>query len=186
MSSAVSTGPAAGSSPDGGTGAPARRAPWGEYVLIGFIPLLGISVLLGARGISVPGSSNTIGPRFFPYIVGTLLVAVAVALAIAVYRGDTGPAEDSEDVDPDQPLDWTAICVIVVAFAAQALLINVVGWPLAVTVMFAAVAKALGAGGIVRQLLAGGALSVVVWLVFVKLLSVALPGGVLLEMIAGV
>lgn len=163
-----------------------RRSSWGEYVLIGFIGLLGVSVLLGTGGITIPGSSNTIGPRFFPYIVGGLLVLVAAGLAFAVWRGDRGPAEDSEDVDTDRRLDWTAIAVIVVAFGAHALLINVVGWPLAVTVMFAAVAKALGAGGWVRPLLAGGVLSVLVWIIFVKALGVALPGGTLLEAVVGV
>lgn len=163
-----------------------RRSPWGEYVLTGFIGLLGVSVLLGTGGITVPGSSNTVGPRFFPYIVGGLLVLVAVALAFAVWRGDQASSEESEDVDADRPLDWTAIAVIVVAFGAHALLINVVGWPLAVTVMFAAVAKALGAGGWVRPLLAGGIMSVLVWIIFVKALGVALPGGTLLEAVVGV
>jgi len=172
--------------PDPVTTEQAGRAPWGEYVLIGFIALLGSSLLLGAGSITVPGSTNTIGPRFFPYIVGFLLVLVAALLAIAVWRGDRGAAEDSEDVDTEQPLDWTAFAVIVVAFAAHALLINIVGWPLAVTVMFASVAKALGAAGWVRPLLAGGVVSVVVWIIFVKGLGVGLPGGVLLEMVVGV
>ena len=45
--------------------------------------------------------------------------------------------EGGEDVDPTQPMDWRAIAVLVVAFAAHALLINVIGWPLSVTLMFA-------------------------------------------------
>ena len=71
------------------------------------------------------------------------------------------------------------------AFLGHALLINVVGWPLAVTLMFALVAWALGARGVVRPLLAGGVLSVFVWIVFVKALNVALPGGTLLELVTG-
>ena len=49
--------------------------------------------------------------------------------------------------------------------------------------MFAAVSWALGAVGIVRPLLAGGITSVVVWIVFVKALNVALPGGTVLELL---
>jgi putative tricarboxylic transport membrane protein len=60
-------------------------------------------------------------------------------------------------------------------------LINVIGWPLAVALMFATVAWALGARGIVRPFLAGIVASAVVWIVFVKALNVALPGGTLLE-----
>jgi putative tricarboxylic transport membrane protein len=115
-----------------------------------------------------------------------VLVAVAIALAISVWRGDLVEPEGGEDVDPTKPMDWRAIGVIAVAFAAHALLINVVGWPLAVTLMFAGVVKALGAKGWIAPLAAGGVTSVVVWIIFVKALNVALPGGVLLEMIVGV
>jgi putative tricarboxylic transport membrane protein len=51
--------------------------------------------------------------------------------------------------------------------------------------MFGTVAKVLGARGWVRPLLSGGIVAVVVWLVFVRLLGVALPGGVLLEAVTG-
>src|SRR3712207_7390801 len=61
-------------------------------------------------------------------------------------------------------------------FRSHALLINVVGWPLAVTSMFGVVAWALGARGIVRPLIAGGITSVVIWMLFVKALGVVLPG----------
>ncbi len=109
-------------------------------------------------------------------------MVVAVLLGLRILRGDQGPEEGGEDVDPNAATSWRAVGIIAVAFLAHALLINVVGWPLAVTSMFAVVAWALGARGIVRPLLAGGITSVVVWLIFVKALGVVLPGGILLEL----
>ena len=153
----------------------------GEMVMALLLAALGVDLLVDAGAIAVPGSSNTVGPRFFPYAVGGLTVATGAALALRTLRGDRGPSDDSEDVDLDAPTDWRAVAVIAVAFLAHALLINVIGWPLAVALMFAAVAWALGAVGVVRPFIIGLTASCVVWIVFVKALGVALPGGVVLE-----
>jgi putative tricarboxylic transport membrane protein len=153
--------------------------------MVALLGVIGVGLLVDTRRITVPGSSNTVGPRFFPYLVGGVLVVVAVCLAVAVWRGDRAEAEDSEDTDATADTSWGVVAVIVAAFAVHALLINVVGWPLAVTLMFAIVSAALGARGWVRPLLTGGVLAVAAWLVFVKLLDVALPGGVLLEAVTG-
>ena len=153
----------------------------GELVMAVLLAALGVYLLVDAGAIAVPGSSNTVGPRFFPYAVGALTVLTGTVLALRVLRGDRGPSDDSEDVDPDAPTDWRAVAVIAVAFLAHALLINVVGWPLAVALMFAAVAWALGAVGVVRPFAIGLLVSCVVWIVFVKALNVALPGGTVLE-----
>jgi putative tricarboxylic transport membrane protein len=153
----------------------------GELVMAGLLGLLGVYLVLDASNIAVPGSANTVGPRFFPYLVGGVVIATAAGLAFRVLRGDRGPADESEDVDPDAPIAWRQVLVIGIAFLAHALLINVIGWPLAVTLMFGVVAWQLGARGLVRPLIAGGITSVVVWILFVKALDVALPGGTLLE-----
>ena len=153
----------------------------GELVMALLLAALGVYLLVDAGAIAVPGSSNTVGPRFFPYAVGVLTVLTGAGLALRVLRGDRGPADDSEDVDPDAPTDWRAVAVIAVAFAAHALLINVIGWPLAVALMFGAVAWALGAAGVVRPFLIGLTVGCVAWIVFVKALNVALPGGTVLE-----
>jgi putative tricarboxylic transport membrane protein len=163
--------------------APRRNRRWGEVALTALLLVIGIYLVIGAGRITVPGSANTVGPRFFPYLVGAATVVVAVLLGIRILRGDQGPEEGGEDVDPNVATSWRAVGIIAVAFLAHALLINVVGWPLAVSSMFAAVAWALGARGIVRPLLAGGITSVVIWLIFVKALGVVLPGGVLLELV---
>ncbi|MET0694342.1 MAG: tripartite tricarboxylate transporter TctB family protein, partial [Propionibacteriaceae bacterium] len=131
---------------------------------------------------TIPGSSNTVGPRFFPYVVGVATMLIGGLLAIRILRGDQGPAEEGEDIDPNAKTSWRAVGIISLAFLAHALLINVIGWPLAVTLMFGVVAWALGARGIVRPLIAGGIASVIIWLIFVKALGVVLPGGILLEL----
>ncbi|MGY1821714.1 tripartite tricarboxylate transporter TctB family protein [Geodermatophilus sp. SYSU D00079] len=154
----------------------------GELVMAVLLGALGVYLVLDAGNIAVPGSASNVGPRFFPYLVGGLVIATSLGLTYRVWRGDRGPADESEDVDPTAGTSWRAVGVIAVAFLAHALLINVVGWPLAVTLMFGTVAWALGARGIVRPLIAGGITSVVVWIVFVKALNVALPGGTLLEL----
>jgi putative tricarboxylic transport membrane protein len=157
----------------------------GELGLVALLAAVGVGLLVDTRRITVPGSGNTVGPRFFPYVVGGVLVVVAVCLAVAVWRGDRAEADESEDVDATAATSWGVVAVIAVAFAAHALLINVVGWPLAVSLMFATCAVALGARGWVRAMATGGILAVVVWVLFVRLLGVALPGGVLLEAVTG-
>lgn len=164
---------------------PRPRRNRGELVLSLLLLALGIYLILDARGITIPGSSNTVGPRFFPYLVGAATVLVGGALAVRVLRGDQGPEEEGEDIDPTAATNWRAVVIIAVAFLAHALLINVVGWPLAVTAMFGVVAWALGSRGIIRPLFAGGIASVIIWLVFVKALGVVLPGGILLELATG-
>jgi putative tricarboxylic transport membrane protein len=162
-------------------GEPAEGRNLGELAMTVLLGALGLYLVLDAGSISIPGSTNTIGPRFFPYLVGGLVIATALALGFRVLRGDRGPADESEDVDPTAGTSWRQVGIVAVAFLAHALLINVIGWPLAVTLMFATIAWALGARGIVRPLVAGGISSVVVWIVFVKALNVALPGGTVLE-----
>lgn len=181
MSSVVDPtgGPDPAAEPD--RGAPPGRNV-GELVMAALLGVLGLYLILDAASIAVPDSTNAIGPRFFPYLVGGATMLVGALLALRILRGDRGPEEDGEDIDPDAPTSWRAVGIISVAFLAHALLINVGGWPLAVTAMFGVVAWALGARGIVRPLLAGGITSVLIWLVFVKALGVVLPGGILLEL----
>jgi len=164
------------------TAEPGRRRNLGELALSVLLLLLGLYVVLDGRTIAIPGSANTVGPRFFPYLVGAATMVVGALLSLRILRGDRGPEEDGEDIDPDAPTSWRAVGIISLAFLAHSLLINVVGWPLAVTAMFGIVAWALGARGIVRPLLAGAITSVLIWLVFVKALGVVLPGGILLEL----
>ncbi|GAA3993613.1 tripartite tricarboxylate transporter TctB family protein [Allokutzneria multivorans] len=149
----------------------------GELVLVALLAAAGVYVLVQTPEIVVPRSAATAGPRLFPYLIGGLLVGLAVLLAVQVLRGRSAPPEEGEDVDVDRRTDWRAMLVVIVLFAAHALLIEPIGWPLAATVLFAGTAAVLGARRWLVVLASSFGLAIGLWAVFVFGLGAYLPGG---------
>jgi putative tricarboxylic transport membrane protein len=160
-------------------GLPRRR--WGELVLAAAIVALGVYVLVAAGSITVPTSTNTLGPRAFPYLVGGMLVAAGVVLVILVLSGRTGEEEGGEDVDPTVRTDWLTVVLLVVTLVVHVFVINVIGWPFAAAILFAGAAVILGARPWWRAALVGLVLGLVVQVIFGGLLGLSLPPGPLLE-----
>ena len=80
--------PSGAPAPEGASGAPAplpaaarnRRGIVGEYVFASVCAALGLYAIIGAGFIRVPpGSASVLGPRFFPYFVGAILLAIIIA-----------------------------------------------------------------------------------------------------------
>jgi putative tricarboxylic transport membrane protein len=159
---------------------PPRRR-WGELVLAVATAGLGAYVLLAAGSITVPGSTNTLGPRAFPYLVGGMLVAAGVALVVLVLSGRAGEEEGGEDVDPTVRTDWRTVALLVAALVAHVFAINVIGWPFAAAILFGGAAVILGARPWWRAALVGLALGLVIQVIFGGLLGLSLPPGPLLE-----
>jgi putative tricarboxylic transport membrane protein len=157
-----------------------RRAggwAWAEVPFPLALVGLGVFALLEAGNITVPGSSNAIGPRAFPYAVGILLVATGVAVLVGLARGHRGEAESGEDVDTGLGTDWVRVVLLVGSLLALVVLIEPLGWPIAATVLFAGAAWSLGARPLWRPLLVGAVVAVVTQIVFTQLLGVFLPAG---------
>lgn len=158
---------------------PHRR--WGELVLALATTALGAYVLVAAGSITVPGSTNTLGPRAFPYLVGGMLVAAGVVLTVLILSGRAGEEEGGEDVDPTVRTDWLTVVLLVVALVVHVFAINVVGWPFAAALLFAGAAVILGARPWWRAALVGLVLGLVIQVIFGGLLGLSLPAGPLLE-----
>ncbi len=120
-----------------------------------------------------------VGPRTVPLVVGGLLVVVAAVLAVDVLRGGRGEPEGGEDIDLTGRSDWRTIAMLAAAFAANALLIEPLGWPVSGAILFWGSAFALGSRHPVRDLVIAVVLSVGTWYLFVLGLGIALPVGVL-------
>ncbi|GAB3163376.1 hypothetical protein GCM10027059_17620 [Myceligenerans halotolerans] len=163
------------------TARPTEQRRWGELVLALATAALGVYVLAAAGGIVVPGSTNTLGPRAFPYLVGAMLLAVGAALTVLVLRGRTGQQEEGEDVDPEVRTDWLTMILLVVALVVHVFVINVIGWPFAAALLFTGAAAALGARPWWRAAVIGLVLGLVIQAVFGGVLGLSLPAGPLLE-----
>jgi putative tricarboxylic transport membrane protein len=149
----------------------------------------GVALFLGALGVLVivealllPESliaRGPVGPAAVPVVVGGLLVVVAVLLAVDLVRGGRGEPEGGEDIELAGRSDWLTIAMLVAAFAANALLIEGLGWPISGAILFWGAAFALGSRHYVRDAVIALVLSVGSWYLFALGLGIVLPVGIL-------
>ncbi|UUZ61726.1 tripartite tricarboxylate transporter TctB family protein [Nocardioides sp. B-3] len=134
--------------------------------------------MVDARGLNV-GFGDPIGPRVFPYAIGTVMVVLAVLLAVATARGDVPQAEEGEDVDLTTPADWLTVGKLVAIPVLNILLVNILGWAITGALLFAGCAWAPGSRTLVRDLIVGVVLAVGSWYFFYVGLGVPLSPGIL-------
>ncbi|WP_182086762.1 tripartite tricarboxylate transporter TctB family protein [Aureimonas sp. ME7] len=148
--------------------APAERRPDRAALAIGAgLGILGLLVLWDARAIS-GGAYERIGPGTFPTLIGLALVGLAVWTAIEAWRGRF----PERDHDEFAPIVW-----IVGGLAAQLLLLTTAGFSIATGLLFAATARAFGKRKLYVSIPVGILLSLAIWLMFTKVLNLALPAG---------
>jgi putative tricarboxylic transport membrane protein len=122
---------------------------------------------------------DPVGPKFFPIVIGIVLIALAVILAVAIPRGSKGEAELGEDIDPNTPADWRTVGMLVGLFIAVIVLVNPLGWAITGTLLFAGAATILGNRHYIRNLVIGAVLAVASFYAFYSGLGIPLPAGIL-------
>lgn len=149
-----------------------------QYALAAVLGAVGIYTLIDARGLNV-GFGDPVGPRIFPYIVGSGMVVLAVLLALATARGDVGEGEEGEDIDLTSPPDWLTVAKLLGVLVLNLLFVNIIGWAITGALLFAGCAWALGSKTLLRDLVVGAVMSVGSWYFFYVGLDVPLSPGIL-------
>ncbi|MGW7642636.1 tripartite tricarboxylate transporter TctB family protein [Streptomyces bobili] len=166
--------------PSGEDARPARGKDLAQYGVCAFLALLGAAVIVDGLGIPhITSSTDPVGPRAVPVLLGALLLLVAVLYAVDVARGGHGEPEAGEDVDLSQAVDWRTVVLLICAFVANAVLIERLGWVISGALLFWGTAFALGNRHHVRNLLIAATLSLTTFYAFAIGLGVNLPAGVL-------
>lgn len=161
---------------------PGRSRFWtgrSELGLAGLLLALGSFVLVETSRIDVPANANAIGPRFFPTVVGVLLVLVGSWLVVDVVRGGHGAMEAAEDIDLSRTSDWRTLGLLSVVFLGHAVLLELLGFAVAGTLLFFGVGATLGSRRWVRDLAVAAVLATTIYLFFGRFLGVSLPAGLL-------
>jgi putative tricarboxylic transport membrane protein len=155
-----------------------------EHSELGVCALLAVTGLLvlvdSLLGTDAGSRSDPLGPHAVPLVLGVLLLVLAVLLAVDVLRGGHGEAEGGEDIDLAVPADKRTVGMLAGVLIATALLIPILGWPLAGMGLFWGAAYTLGSRRPVADPLIAAGVSLATWIVFDPLLGVDLPGGPLM------
>ena len=164
---------------NGGPHQDGARVDTAQYGLAVFIAVVGAYVLYDASGLEQGFADDPLGPRAVPYLVGGVLLVLAVLLAVATARGDVPEAEEGEDVDLSERSAWATVAKLVGVVVLNIVLIDTLGWAITGALLFAGCAAVLGSRTHLRDLAIGVVLSLVTWYGFYVGLGVPIPPGVL-------
>ncbi|GGD99968.1 C4-dicarboxylate ABC transporter [Aureimonas endophytica] len=144
-----------------------RRPDWAAAAI--GLGLAVVAVVVAWNAYSLRGGAYaTVGPKSFPYVVAAALAILSVWTLVEAWRGDF-PKRDHDELGP---IFW-----IVAGLAAQLLLLKPAGFSIATGLLFACAAAAFGKRRLWLTIPIGIALAFVIWMVFTRLLKLALPGG---------
>lgn len=156
----------------------APRRDLAQLGLAAALAVVGAVTVWDASTLDV-GFADPVGPRVFPYIVGTGMLVIAVLLAVITLRGSIPEAEGGEDIDLTQPADWVTVAKLVGVLLFTIATVNALGWAVCGGVLFAGASWSLGSRTIIRDVIVGVVLAVASWYAFYVGLGIPLTPGIL-------
>ena len=151
-----------------------------EVALAVGVAAIGCGAAAVTAGLPGEGGYAGVGPNFIPAVVSGGLIVLGLWLAWEAWTGRWRIAAPEA-----QPFDAPAFLWITGALFAHMALIGFAGFVLAGAVLFAGVARGFGSRRAARDGALGLALSLAIFLFFVKLLNVNLPAGWLAPLLGG-
>jgi putative tricarboxylic transport membrane protein len=151
------------------------KAQYGMAVLLA---ALGAYTIYDATTLKV-GFADPVGPRVFPYVIGSVLLVLSVLLAVATARGSRGEPEEGEDVDLAARPDMVTVLKLIAILVFNIATVDFLGWAITGAILFAGCAWTLGSKTLLRDVVIGAVLSVGSWYFFYAGLDIPLSPGIL-------
>lgn len=147
---------------------PERRSDPAGFVIAGLLAVLAIVIAWDTSRLTLTATYG-VGPKAMPYIVCVGLAILAVGNFFIGLRGEFPPRDE---------LNYKAIIRILGGLAALIAVIGFgYGFIIGTTLLFAMTAAAFGRKAFFTDLLIGLGLGILAYVLFSKLLSLALPSG---------
>ena len=153
---------------EGGDDAPRDRA---QFAIAALLIALAAFVFWQVQRIPADGGYSAVGPRFTPTLIAAGLLIVGGLLLWQAWSGGWKGMEAA----PPEPFFAPAFAWIAGALALHMVVIGLLGFAIASTLLFAMVARGLGSRRVVHDVVIGLVLAVLVFLFFTRVLNVALP-----------
>lgn len=149
-----------------------------QYGLAALLAVVGAWTVYDASTLDV-GFADPVGPRVFPYVIGTGMIVLAVLLAVATARGSRPEPDAGEDVDLTVSADWLTVAKLLGVLLFTVATMNLLGWAVSGALLFAGAAWVLGSRTVLRDVLVGAVLAVGSWYGFYVGLGIPLTPGIL-------
>lgn len=149
----------------------------GELVFTSFLFVTSVIIIFDTANITESNSVGFVGPKVFAFIVGGLMFFLSGVQIVAVLRGQRGTPESVEGGEVANEAKWKPFGLVLAGLVQYAVLLEIVGFPIAGTVLFFLVAKALGAAKFLKTALISLITTVIVFLTFTQGLQLNLPSG---------
>jgi putative tricarboxylic transport membrane protein len=148
--------------------------------------LLGLLAAVVAFRLPEAGGYARVGPNVVPQVVAGSLVLMGIwLLAEYVTGGWRAAVPDDPSERGEHDFSGKAFVWVTAGLVAQMALIQHAGFVIAGVVLFVCVARGFGSARSLRDLLVGAALTLLVYVFFVKFLNVGLPPGWLRPLLGG-
>jgi putative tricarboxylic transport membrane protein len=152
-----------------------RSLRLGEAILGGGVLALGLFIAVETSQIEVAPSHAAIGPTLFPYLIATGLIVIGALVLREAFFGHVAHERGGFE------LDWLAVALVSAGLIVQMLLLEMVGWIPATTLLFVAVTRAFGSRRLLTDAVIGLVLTSLAFVVFNYGLGLDLPVGTVLE-----
>ena len=129
-------------------------------------------VLWQAASIPADGGYSVVGPRFTPLVIGAGLAIIGALLLLQAFAGGWKGMEAQSSTPR---MHAPAFAWIAGGLVLHMIVIGVVGFTLASTLLFTMVARGFGSRRIVRDAVIGLVLATIVFLFFTRVLNLSLP-----------
>lgn len=148
----------------------------GELLVSIALAALGIFVVASTQEISAGGGYSQVGPRAFPYLIGSGLLILGGILS---WQAVSGGWRNVPMDEAHEEADWVAFALLSTAIILHMASIAWAGFVLASTFLFALIARGFGSRRIFRDIVIGLVLSTIAFFIFTRGLGLNLPSGLL-------
>jgi putative tricarboxylic transport membrane protein len=149
----------------------------GELLVSFGLVALGIYVLIGTQSIGATQGYSQVGPRAFPYLIGSGLLLIGGMLVWHAASG--GWRNVPMDQEGHATPDWVAFGILSAGIVLHMASIGWAGFILASTFLFILIARGFGSRQLWRDVLVGVILSAIAYFIFTRWLGLNLPRGLL-------
>jgi putative tricarboxylic transport membrane protein len=153
------------------------RAPAGQVGVAAGIAVIGAAILWGSFYLPTGGGYAQVGPGVMPRIVGTGLLLLGGLLLREAFTG--GFRGVDEEAEIHLPMDWIAFAWVSGGIIAYGLLVEILGFIFASTILFVMVARGFSSRRWLLNAMTGLILALVIYAIFNYGLGLTLPPGVL-------